>query len=385
MCDLIQTPHFSFQDYAQKENLSFDDLTNTMRPLLYASAVSCMSTGLMIAGGSNLAKFMYYKNVLSRREEATAKRNGGDNASTIRRNALEKKIRQTRNQDIRQVSGEMVHKGITKLEEDALVMEFATGVAMEQHYDLVAHDDLMAEVQKAAERERLQGDAGRGLSDLSKLLGGDDDLDMELDLAKINAAGGALAAGAAGAAALKEANQLKQLQLDLQKIAAKLQTAKATMEGRVSDIQGQLKEQAPAQQARGTLAVEEAGAEAAAMQQQTSGAGTDEQAQADAALDNAQTQITETAPTVSVMPNAEDTANMTKQQQKDAQKKVTHVIRSELTSHGHTTFAQSRVLRSDFRFSVCAHHYIYVHKFVYCTHIQGQVSWKTGKERCQKT
>ena len=144
VCDLIQTPNFSFQDYAQKENLSFDDLTNTMRPLLYASAVSCMSTGLMIGGGSNLAKFVYYKNVLSRREEAAAKRSGGDSASAIRRSALEKKIRQARNLDIRQVSGEMVHNGITKLEEDALVMEFATGVAMEQHYDLVAHDDLMA-------------------------------------------------------------------------------------------------------------------------------------------------------------------------------------------------------------------------------------------------
>lgn len=261
VCDLIQTPNFSFQDYAKRENLTFDDLTNTMRPLFYASAVSCMSTGLMIAGGSNLAKFMYYKNVLSRREEVTAKRNGGDNASAIRRNALEKKVRQTRNKDILEVSGEIIHKGVTKLEEDALVMEFATGVPMEQHYDLVAHEDIMTEVKKAADRERLQGNAGKGVGDLSKMLGGDDDLDMELDVAKIRATGGAIAAGGAGAAALKEAKQLKQLQVDLQKITAKLETARATMEGRVPDVQGQvdaLKAQAQDAQAQVTAAAEEA-------------------------------------------------------------------------------------------------------------------------------
>ncbi len=284
VCDLIQTPNFSFQDYAKRENLTFDDLTNTMQPLFYASAVSCMSTGLMIAGGSNLAKFMYYKNVLSRREEVTAKRNGGDNASAIRRNALEKKVRQTRNRDILEVSGEMVHKGVTKLEEDALVMEFATGVPMEQHYDLVAHDDIMTEVQKAADRERLQGDAGKGLGDLSKTLGVDDGLDMELDVAKLQAAGGAIAAGGAGAAALKEANQLKQLQVDLQKITAKLETARATMEGRVPDVQGKLdalKDQAEDAQAQATSAVEEATAEAEDLQGQATAAVDDAKAHAE--------------------------------------------------------------------------------------------------------
>eukprot|EP01046_Picozoa_sp_COSAG06_P011012 COSAG06_NODE_618_length_13744_cov_19.800220_4_plen_470_part_00 len=273
VCDLIQTPNFSFQNYAKTQNLSFGDLTNTMRPLFYASSVSCMSTGLMIAGGSNLAKFMYYKNVLSRREEATAKRQGGDSAGAIRRNALEKKVRQTRQKDIKEVSGEMVHNGVTKLEENALVMEFATGVPMEEHYDLVAHDDIMAEVEKAADRERLQGNAGKGVRDLTNMvgIGGDDGLDMELDMAKVKAAGGAVAAGGVGAAALKEASQLKQLKTDLEKITAKLETARATMEGRVPDVQGQLnalKEKAGDAQGQAMSAVDGAKAKAQEVQAQ---------------------------------------------------------------------------------------------------------------------
>jgi hypothetical protein len=304
---LIQTPNFSFQNYAKTQNLSFGDLINTMQPLFYASSVSCMSTGLMIAGGSNLAKFMYYKNVLSRREEATAKRQGGDSAGAIRRNALEKKVRQTRQKDIKEVSGEMVHNGVTKLEENALVMEFATGVPMEEHYDLVSHDDIMAEVEKAADRERLQGDAGKGVRDLTKMvgIGGDDGLDMELDMAKVKAAGGAVAAGGVGAAALKEAGQLKQLKTDLEKITTKLETARATMEGRVPDVQGQLnalKEKAGDAQGQAMSAVDGAKGQAADMQ-----------AQATSALDGAKAKAQE------VQAQAQAKADEAKAKAEDAQ------------------------------------------------------------------
>ena len=379
ICDLLQVPDFSFEEYRMKENLSITDLINTMRPLFYASSVSCMSTGLMIAGGSNLAKFLYYKNVLSRREEVTAKRNGSDSSNAIRRNALEKKVRQTRNKDIREVSGEMVHNGVVKLEEDALVMEFATGVPMEEHYDLVAHDDIMAEVQKAADRERIQGDAAKGVTDLSQALSGEDGLDMELDLAKVQAAGGAVAAGSAGAAALKEANQLKQLQVDLQKITAKLETARATMEGRVPNVQAQLnvlKDQvgdahaqlqakadgvkARAEEAR--LAAEKmradmeemeaeqrekmqeeldkVEAQAEAMEAQASSAMQDSQVEIGEAAEDAQAQATGAPVSVPALPTAEEMAGMTKQQKreaqkaaKEAQKKVSSAFERQLYAH----------------------------------------------------
>ena len=44
------------------------------------------------------------------------------------------------------------------------VVHIATGVPMEEHYDLTAHDDLMKDIGKAAATAKRQGDAGRGVA-----------------------------------------------------------------------------------------------------------------------------------------------------------------------------------------------------------------------------
>eukprot|EP01050_Picozoa_sp_SAG11_P021252 SAG11_NODE_3743_length_2254_cov_1.950812_3_plen_114_part_00 len=63
---------------------------------------------------------------------------------------LVKKVRKQRNGDIKEAAAMMHLQMITKLEEEALMWELATGVAMEQHYDLRAHDDILAQIEKAS-------------------------------------------------------------------------------------------------------------------------------------------------------------------------------------------------------------------------------------------
>eukprot|EP01049_Picozoa_sp_SAG25_P016189 SAG25_NODE_3606_length_1025_cov_1.028078_2_plen_77_part_00 len=62
-----------------------------LKPLLYAAAMSCLTTGLMIGGGSNLAKMAYHQTVLSRQEEIKANKDG-TNTAEARQAALVKKV-----------------------------------------------------------------------------------------------------------------------------------------------------------------------------------------------------------------------------------------------------------------------------------------------------
>ena len=65
-----------------------------------------------------------------------------------------KKVRRTKVQDISEVSSRIQATAITTLEENALVMEFATGAPMEEHYDLVAHDDIVKDIAQASANEQ---------------------------------------------------------------------------------------------------------------------------------------------------------------------------------------------------------------------------------------
>lgn len=77
----------------------------------------------------------YYMTVLSRREEIAAAKATGNDAGSVRRDALTKKVRGQRQADIKAAALAMQRSKVTDLEEAALVMEFATGVSMEQHYE----------------------------------------------------------------------------------------------------------------------------------------------------------------------------------------------------------------------------------------------------------
>ena len=225
---------FSMSKYAASQGVSKEDLQGLMKPLFYSAGIANASTCLIILGGSNLAKIMYFKNVMSRKEEATALKSGQGQAE-VRKSALVKKVRRTREADIKEVQAEMQNSGIVKLEEDALMMEFATAIPMEEHYDLIEHDELIASLGSAANTEKLAGDSRRGVAALAGGAGGmaaglglsefmEDDPDMDftsnLGLAKMTsgdfpampaglpagipdpAALGAMAAGGSAAAAM---------------------------------------------------------------------------------------------------------------------------------------------------------------------------------------
>lgn len=165
VCDFVGQKDFSMSKYAAEENLLHDDLLRTLQPLFYACAMSCIMTCLLILGGSNLAKYLYYQNVLSRREEIAAMKNG-EGTADIRRDALQKKVRRVREQDINATAAEMQEKAIIHLEEDALIKEFATGVPMEECYDLDRHDEIVTEISNVASVEKMMGDPHRGIEAL---------------------------------------------------------------------------------------------------------------------------------------------------------------------------------------------------------------------------
>ena len=174
----------SLRSYAEELNLSQNDLVEVLTPIAYGCATAALMTvrdrgdrasisssclfispletenvarilefyfksacsgavfhalkqAGVISGGSNLAKFMYYKNIMSRKEELAALRNGGAaNMEAMRKDALVKRVRRQRAHDITVVAASMSQMAIVDLEEKALMMEFATAVAMERHYDL---------------------------------------------------------------------------------------------------------------------------------------------------------------------------------------------------------------------------------------------------------
>lgn len=72
---------------------------------------------------------------MSRREEIAAAKAEGKDGGGVRRDALARKIRGQRQADIKAAALAMERAKITDLEETALIMEFATGVSMEQHYE----------------------------------------------------------------------------------------------------------------------------------------------------------------------------------------------------------------------------------------------------------
>jgi hypothetical protein len=156
---------FSLSNWADKQGMSKEDLKALVQPLFYSAGIANMATCLTILGGSNLAKILYYRDVCSRKEETIALQSGQGQAE-VRKSALVKKVRRVREADIKEVQAEMQNSGIVHLEEDALMMEFATAIPMEEHYDLIAHDDLIAQLGDAADTEKLAGDASRGVASL---------------------------------------------------------------------------------------------------------------------------------------------------------------------------------------------------------------------------
>jgi hypothetical protein len=175
-CSLVGRGDFSLSQYASDENLTREDLTRILQPLFYASGISCLMTCLLILGGSNLARYMYYQSVLSRQEEIAAMRNG-EGTADIRRDALVTKVRRVREQDIEATAAEMREHAIIGLEEEALVQEFATGVPMEEIYDIVRHDAIVSEIETAASVEKMVGDPSRGLEALCDDPGSTDHFD----------------------------------------------------------------------------------------------------------------------------------------------------------------------------------------------------------------
>jgi hypothetical protein len=185
VCELVGSPDFSFAKYAEEENFSQQDVVDTITPVCYSCAVACTMCVSVIMGGSNGAwrsrsrarvvagsrtepvsptgaKYMYHQNVMSRQDEA-AGQSSGKLTADMRRDAMTKKVRGQREGDIKAASAALMMVKIRVLEEAAMMMEFATGVPMEQHYDLVAHDDIMTQIKKAAEIEDRAGNARLGL------------------------------------------------------------------------------------------------------------------------------------------------------------------------------------------------------------------------------
>jgi hypothetical protein len=139
-----------YRQYAVEQNLSQDELANLISPMLYAGALSCMMTCLMIVGTSNLATVLYHQKVMTRKEELATLKSGGDPAAA-RAAALTKKVRRQKEQGLEQTADIMQSMAVIELEENALVMELATGSPMELHYDLVAHDEEMAVIHRSIE------------------------------------------------------------------------------------------------------------------------------------------------------------------------------------------------------------------------------------------
>jgi hypothetical protein len=98
VCDLVGKGNWSFAQYAQEQNMNKDDLEGFVQPMMYAGSLSCLATMGMLVGGSNLSKFLYYKNVMSRKEELAAEQ-GGEDKAAVRQAALMKKVRKTRQGD----------------------------------------------------------------------------------------------------------------------------------------------------------------------------------------------------------------------------------------------------------------------------------------------
>jgi len=162
VCDLVGSSDFSFKQYANSNSMSKDDLELYMQPMMYAASISCLTSLCMVAGGSNLAKMLYHRTVMSRADEIASIQSGQDPAAA-RAAALTKKKRRTRQADISDISSRMQMSAITELEENALIMELATGSPMEEHYDLVAHDAAVADIKRAADVESSAAELGVGV------------------------------------------------------------------------------------------------------------------------------------------------------------------------------------------------------------------------------
>eukprot|EP01049_Picozoa_sp_SAG25_P017293 SAG25_NODE_4400_length_825_cov_1.050964_2_plen_78_part_01 len=55
------------------------------------------------------------------------------------------------------VAGTIQNNAFVDLEEQALIMELATGTPMELHYDLVAHDDTLEEIGQSTHSAKIEG------------------------------------------------------------------------------------------------------------------------------------------------------------------------------------------------------------------------------------
>ena len=202
VCDATGSPNFNLKD----AGFDKEGMEGMIRPMFYAGSMSCLSCLLMLVGGSNLAKYMYYQTILSRREEIAANKSGND---SVRHQALKKKVRGQRQAEVAAAAAAMRHSKVVELEEAALVMEFATGVAMEQHYDLIAHDEIFANIDKSAAVE-AQLAAGTALAPPSVALpdaGELGDVGVPADTVDLQAAQQMLDAGDMSPEAMQEAAQ----------------------------------------------------------------------------------------------------------------------------------------------------------------------------------
>ena len=57
VCELVGENDWSMQEYAATLNVDRIDMEGILRPMLYASSVSCLSCLVLLAGGSNFAKY----------------------------------------------------------------------------------------------------------------------------------------------------------------------------------------------------------------------------------------------------------------------------------------------------------------------------------------
>jgi|EP01044_Picomonas_judraskeda_P000053 hypothetical protein len=57
VCELVGENDWSMQEYAATLNVDRVGMEGILRPMLYASSVSCLSCLVLLAGGSNFAKY----------------------------------------------------------------------------------------------------------------------------------------------------------------------------------------------------------------------------------------------------------------------------------------------------------------------------------------
>jgi hypothetical protein len=57
VCELVGEDDWSMQEYAAALNVDRVGMEGILRPMLYASSVSCLSCLVLLAGGSNFAKY----------------------------------------------------------------------------------------------------------------------------------------------------------------------------------------------------------------------------------------------------------------------------------------------------------------------------------------